>query len=806
VEIALDLMAHYAPLPRKAPSTESGYKTALGHWRNFIATKQFPSTWLPQMSEAQNILNEFATYLVKSAKKSDGEPYSLGFVLQVLSGTKEMLKKKYPEWSIWDSHTGRNLGRAYGWYDEIRYAMTKAVVSQTFESGDTLSDVSIPIGIASLLILLHEENMYSFFLPVAHACLIYHLFTGRKLLKKIIQSLWKSHDIDSLESCAIILINFVTVGRAGEAAFTSWKSTFYDSEDDALVLYSPMPKVMSAKHITLYNDSIDFELDPYFHLACYWIMGGGRRHMSADSEKEFEEKEHWIFPSMALKSNPCRLVNERLRTSISSMPTAELSYDVTSVGSSPFPFNGTYSLTSLRDGAVSLILNHEALRGPMHGVCRSGHDHTNICSVFEYFWMSYVSQCQAGRALAGWANDPVKHGQIPSPDISTIMNNEGNSISQLQTHNFIIALFKPTYEGFNPTSPQWVIMTRCFATFIMHLGAFENLVGNTHPIVKKFRSVALSMDIDSKTLRHWSDLLLLKWDNDKKILVENTKSHPIELVEILPRIMAKLDYTATRLERVEKQLAELTDANKDALVKPSEATHHTPSPLRKNRRISHTNVSSLEGAGSTEAEQAAEQAAEQESAEKMVVEKQKLNAFDVMKQSSKRHNFYNVDSLAQLTIDQVLKDFYQFHLHENTSFSFSSKDNAKNISMIRLVVRFSLHCTKESLGNSDVLITQLSAPMPESDSTDFFAWNKNRDAAAVKICEHAMKKMLEIEQHVEAMKMKVTGGLPETNNSKKTQPRKAFVSGLYKRITKAHDSGFFNKDTLSILFKSKERA
>jgi len=720
VEIALDLMAHYAPLPRKAPSTESGYKTALGHWRNFIATKQFPSTWLPQMSEAQNILNEFATYLVKSAKKSDGEPYSLGFVLQVLSGTKEMLKKKYPEWSIWDSHTGRNLGRAYGWYDEIRYAMTKAVVSQTFESGDTLSDVSIPIGIVSLLILLHEENMYSFFLPVAHACLIYHLFTGRKLLKKIIQSLWKSHDIDSLESCAIILINFVTVGRAGEAAFTSWKSTFYDSEDDALVLYSPMPKVMSAKHITLYNDSIDFELDPYFHLACYWIMGGGRRHMSADSEKEFEEKEHWIFPSMALKSNPCRLVNERLRTSISSMPTAELSYDVTSVGSSPFPFNGTYSLTSLRDGAVSLILNHEALRGPMHGVCRSGHDHTNICSVFEYFWMSYVSQCQAGRALAGWANDPVKHGQIPSPDISTIMNNEGNSISQLH--------------------------------------------------------------IDSKTLRHWSDLLLLKWDNDKKILVENTKSHPIELVEILPRIMAKLDYTATRLERVEKQLAELTDANKDALVKPSEATHHTPSPLRKNRRISHTNVSSLEGAGSTEAEQAAEQAAEQESAEKMVVEKQKLNAFDVMKQSSKRHNFYNVDSLAQLTIDQVLKDFYQFHLHENTSFSFSSKDNAKNISMIRLVVRFSLHCTKESLGNSDVLITQLSAPMPESDSTDFFAWNKNRDAAAVKICEHAMKKMLEIEQHVEAMKMKVTGGLPETNNSKKTQPRKAF------------------------LFKSKERA
>jgi hypothetical protein len=121
-------MAQYAPLPRKAPSTESGYKTALGHWRNFIATKTFPSTWLPQMNQVQNILNEFSTYLVKTAKTTDGEPYSLGFVLQVLSGAKEMLRKKHPEWSIWESHTGQNLGRAYGWYDEIKYAVTRLLL------------------------------------------------------------------------------------------------------------------------------------------------------------------------------------------------------------------------------------------------------------------------------------------------------------------------------------------------------------------------------------------------------------------------------------------------------------------------------------------------------------------------------------------------------------------------------------------------------------------------------------------------------------------------------------------------------
>jgi hypothetical protein len=93
---------------------------------------------------------------------------------------------------------------------------------------------------------------------------------GRKLLKEVIQTLWRHHqDDDTWECCAVLAVDFVTVGRAGEAAFTSWKSMFYDTEEEALVLYSPMPKVLSAKHITLYNDAHDFKLDPYFHLATY---------------------------------------------------------------------------------------------------------------------------------------------------------------------------------------------------------------------------------------------------------------------------------------------------------------------------------------------------------------------------------------------------------------------------------------------------------------------------------------------------------------------------------------------------------
>jgi hypothetical protein len=56
-----------------------------------------------------------------------------------------------------------------------------------------------------------------------------------------------------------------------------------------------MVNVYSAKHVSLYNGFDIFELDPYFYSACYWIVGGSRHHMSSDG-REFEEKEHWIFP------------------------------------------------------------------------------------------------------------------------------------------------------------------------------------------------------------------------------------------------------------------------------------------------------------------------------------------------------------------------------------------------------------------------------------------------------------------------------------------------------------------------------
>ncbi len=137
------------------------------------------------------------------------------------------------------------------------------------------------------------------------------------------------------------MYNFATVRRAREAAFSSWKTKFYNHDDSSAVLYCPIA------HISLYNDKYTFELDPYFNLDCYWIMVGGRHHMLLDG-REFEEKEHWFFPSMALKSNPTTLFNEHIRHAISSDKKAQLTHNIATVGNSSVSFKGICSLISLR--------------------------------------------------------------------------------------------------------------------------------------------------------------------------------------------------------------------------------------------------------------------------------------------------------------------------------------------------------------------------------------------------------------------------------------------------------------------------
>jgi len=288
---------------------------------------------LPRSSSSTNLLGN-------NCQKADGEFYSLGSAQQYLSGVKEVIRRKHPDLELWIGHTGRNQSGGYGWYDEIRYAASKEIAARIFGSGEALTDQSYPM--------------------------------GRHLLKELIRNLMKSDDLDVLEACSVLVYNFLTVGRAGEASFSSWKSTFYHYDVNSAVFYCPMAKVQNAKTTSIFNDALYYQLDPYFHFACYWMIDGGRHHMTQEG-KDFKEKEHWVFPSMALKSNPKKILNDCIKETFlvdtdaknkTVLMTGTLYECTSAVGSN-------YTLTSLRDGAISMLLDHPDLCGPS----RSGHDH-----------------------------------------------------------------------------------------------------------------------------------------------------------------------------------------------------------------------------------------------------------------------------------------------------------------------------------------------------------------------------------------------------------------------------------------------
>lgn len=88
-------------------------------------------------------------------------------------------------------------------------------------------------------------------------------------------------------------------------------------------------------------------------------------------------------------------------------------------------------------------------------------------------------------------------------------------VSRIQLHNFIVKLFDPLFDGFQPETQYWITMLRWFSTFLMHFDASENLVGISHPVVQRCQKEALACSIDSKMLWNWGKLLLSKWEMDK---------------------------------------------------------------------------------------------------------------------------------------------------------------------------------------------------------------------------------------------------------------------------------------------------
>jgi hypothetical protein len=96
---------------------------------------------------------------------------------------------------------------------------------------------------------------------------------------------------------------------------------------------------------------------------------------------------------------------------------------------------------------------------------------------------------------------------------------------------------------------------------MLHFPDFEHQVSFNHPVMERFRKVEMKMDIDSKKLRAWHDLLSEKWDMDERILRSNKVTEDSDLSHTLDNMEAKQEFIIKRQDKLAQLMTTILRCN-----------------------------------------------------------------------------------------------------------------------------------------------------------------------------------------------------------------------------------------------------
>jgi hypothetical protein len=173
-----------------AKKTEEGKVSAI-HQLNAFQEVQGLDQW--ETIDENVICDEnywqcFGTFLVHFAVDKKGDPLARDTALQYLSGSKETVKKKFPENPFWL--------REKQWYQPLRKNIEKLIMRRNNLKG-----------------VAHQEKASRI---------------GRTLLLQIMRHYYRKGDIESFKRCFVLLITWLAIGRAGECAKSTWKSVRWE--------------------------------------------------------------------------------------------------------------------------------------------------------------------------------------------------------------------------------------------------------------------------------------------------------------------------------------------------------------------------------------------------------------------------------------------------------------------------------------------------------------------------------------------------------------------------------------------------
>lgn len=207
------------------------------------------------------------------------------------------------------------------------------------------------------------DNIIDKSLPISRIELI-------NLIIKLLESNNNANYSYHYQMAAVIAFDYKCVGRSNEGSAANMKCLSWNPFYNIAELSWSMSKVGRQKTINLCNDYDNFALDPY-------VMFG---IMSMFKTVNITNKD-LMFPVL----------------------TGNVSKSKISTTLQKFPEYNSYDPTSIRVGAIDTILCHQ--QGSIKNcVMISGHDHTNVCAIFEYMYI-YPSLLKASTMIL--SNYPV---------------------------------------------------------------------------------------------------------------------------------------------------------------------------------------------------------------------------------------------------------------------------------------------------------------------------------------------------------------------------------------------------------------
>ena len=335
----------------------------------------------------------------------------------------------------------------------------------------------------------------------------------------------KLNGIKWYENLAVVVTDWHTGGRGSEGAHCSFEIFRWDYASKTLCGEWNQQKVGNAKLVHFASAVDGYYLDFYNAMACLRVVGNADRFNNFGGDVD---NICWVFKNMAYHSKPIEVINETIKKCSfyynkeaykvpSEMKKIARSIDLK-----------TYSSTSFRSGSANHIMSNGqcCLK---HAVANSGHDHVNICALFEYITVQDSIVLMAQRALGNWPIVKAKCGQAPS--LAAILNEHRLPAGDLRR---FVCFMKDLLSITNNSSlgeegHLWILSCSLMASLLQYLQAMidddsehDDIVVAT--ILQKAHTWKFPLDV----LLSFGAIIDTQWKKDNHILTNQDDENTLQ--------------------------------------------------------------------------------------------------------------------------------------------------------------------------------------------------------------------------------------------------------------------------------------